>query len=135
MKIYLSASFTNRVKMRPVRDKLWSLGHNVVSTWLDETIKSDFLSEYEWKRKLAEKDRAEVLSADLFIMDSENISTGKSVELGLALGHFHYKLVWVVGKPKHIFHHLADQVFETWEQCFNTLETKYKTYDLKDASL
>ena len=134
MKIYLSASFTQRLKIRPVRDKLWSLGHNVVSTWLDETVRPDFLTEHEWQRKLAEKDRAEVLSADLFIMDADGISTGKAVELGLALGQFHTKLVWIVGNPKHIFHHLVDEIFIDWEICFKNLEQKYPMYNLKDAS-
>lgn len=134
MKIYLSASFNNRLKMRSVRDRIWALGHNVISSWLDETIKPDFLTQHEWQRKLAEKDRAEVLAADLFIMDLEGISTGKAVELGLSLGQFHYKLVWLVGKQSHIFHYLNDAVFGDWDLCLNELEKRFKTYQLQDAS-
>jgi len=135
MKIYLSASFTDRLKMRPIRDKIWSLGHNVLSTWLDETVKPDFLDQFEWKKKLAEKDRAEVLSADLLILDGNGISTGKAVELGLALGQFHSKLVWVVSDTQHIFHCLADKLFSNWEDCLKYLETEYQSYELKDGSL
>lgn len=135
MKVYLSASFTQRLKMRPIRDKLWSMGHIIVSSWLDETVKPDFLSAHEWGRKLAEKDRAEVLSADLFLLDSESISTGKAVELGLALGQFHLKLIWIVGNPQHIFHHLADEILPDWESCFKKLEQQFPPNDLKDASI
>ncbi|MEK6879825.1 MAG: hypothetical protein AABY22_09475 [Nanoarchaeota archaeon] len=135
MKVYISASFTNRLKMRPVRDRLWALGHTVVSSWIDETVKPDFLTSHEWGRKLAEKDRAEVLSADLFLLDAEEISTGKAVELGLALGQFHLKLVWIVGTPKHLFHHLADEIIQDWETCFKKLEKQFSSHDLKDASI
>jgi len=133
MKVYLSASFTNRLKMRPIRDKLWSMGHTIVSSWIDETVKPDFLTACEWGRKLADKDRAEVLSCDLFIMDAEGISTGKAVELGLALGQFHLKLVWIVGDPQHIFHHLVDEILPDWESCYKKLEQKFTTQELKDA--
>ncbi len=134
MKVYLSASFINRLKMRPIRDKLWSMGHTIVSTWLDETVKPDFLTDHEWARKLAEKDRAEVLSADLFIMDAEGISSGKAIEFGLALGQFHLKLIWIVGQPNHLFYHLADEILPDWESCFKKLEQDFKPQQLKDAS-
>lgn len=134
MKIYISSSFTNRLKMRPIRDKLWAMGYIIVSSWIDETVKPDFISRYEWERKLAEKDRAEVLSADLFIMDADKVSTGKAVELGLALGQFHLKLVWIVGNPIHIFHHLADRIIPDWETCFNILQKEFGVSELKDAS-
>lgn len=134
IKVYLSATFKNRDRLRPIRDRFWAIGYNVISTWLDETYHPENMTACEWQKKLANKDRAEVLSADLFILDAEGISVGKSVEFGLALGQFHSKIIWVVGIPNHIFHQLADRVFLDWDECFNYIKDNFPTYDLQDAS-
>ncbi len=113
----MACRFENRTKLRPVRDELWKLNHEVVSTWIDETKKPEGMSEDIFKKKLAVKDLAEIKSANLFALDTEVPSDrgGKEVEFGLALGGFQSKLVYVVGPLRNVFHYLCDRQFETWD--------------------
>ncbi len=121
MKIYISASFKSQKAMRPWRDKLWELGHQVVGTWLDEIAKPDSMSLDVWFKKLAIKDITEVKEADCLILDLSETSTtcGRAVELGYALAT--HKLVYLVGKPNGVFHSLADGVFNTWPELLAAL--------------
>src|SRR5688572_21690224 len=123
MKVYIGASFSSRNRIRPHRDAIWALGHEVVGTWLDEVARPDFMSEDQFNRKLAFKDLNEISSASLVIIDTiERSSTGGSdSELGFALGQYHKKSVWVVGPKRSVFHQLADQHFEGWDSLLITL--------------
>jgi len=124
MKIYLSAKFLRRDDIRPFRDEIWSLGHEVVSTWLDEVKRPPDMDHATFKKKLALKDIAEVISADLLILDTFFASEtgGKEVEFGVALGRFQTKLLWVVGPKRNVFHELADKHFEHWAQVMEELK-------------
>ena len=117
MKIYTAAKFHRRIHIRPYRDRLWKLGHQVVSSWLDEVPKPDSMDQTIFNHKLAIKDLCEISSADLVILDTweEAVSGGREVEFGFALGRHQEKLVWVVGECRNIFHALADEVFMDWE--------------------
>jgi hypothetical protein len=101
------------------------MGHDVVSTWLDEAIPPPGMSKSTFDRKLGLKDLAESASADLVIVDLLEPSTtgGRYVEYGLALGRFQRQSVWLVGPLEGVFHYLADASFETWDECLYFLET------------
>ena len=94
------------------------MGHEVVSSWLDEVAKPANMSHKEFYKKLALKDIAELKSADLAIIDLFDPSTsgGRDTELGFALGNFSSKQVYTVGPVKSVFHELVDIQFETWDQ-------------------
>ena len=119
MKIYLAGSFTSRFDLRPIRDRLWELGHDVVSTWLDESIPTPGMTRETFERKLGLKDLVESAMADLVIVDLLAPSTtgGRYVEYGLALGRFQRQLVWLVGPLTGVFHYLADEHFDSWAEC------------------
>ena len=123
MKVYLAASFASRHRIRPIRDRLWEMGHDVVSTWLDEAIPPPGMSKSTFDRKLGLKDLAESASADLVIVDLLEPSTtgGRYVEYGLALGRFQRQSVWLVGPLEGVFHYLADASFATWDECLMAL--------------
>lgn len=123
MKIYTAAKFARRVHIRPYRDQLWALGHQVVSTWLDEIAKPAGMDQGTFDRKLAIKDLAEISSADLLILDTWEaaVSGGREVEFGFALGRYQEKMVWLVGEQRNIFHTLADRHFYCWEDVVDAL--------------
>lgn len=66
-------------------------------------------------RKLAIKDLAEIRSADIFVLFTEDVSErgGKEVEFGFALGRFQGCLLYIVGPKRNVFHQLCDRQFDT----------------------
>lgn len=125
MKVYLACKFEERRKLRPVRDALWEMGHEVVSTWIDEVKRSKQMSEDTFYKKLALKDIAEIKSARLFVLDTLIPSErgGKEVEFGMALGQFQAKLLYIVGPIRNVFHHLCDQRFDSWDEFLYFMES------------
>lgn len=121
MRIYLAGSFDDQKELREPANELWYLGHEVVSTWLQEVKKPSEMSTDEFKKKLAIKDIAEVVSADLIILDNRRSSGGKNCEWGVSLGQFQKKILWLVGQPSNVFHYLADQTFGSWEEVYAEL--------------
>lgn len=93
------------------------MGHEVVSSWLDEVAKPENLTQKEFYKKLAMKDVSELKSADLVIVDLSDKSTsgGRDTELGLALGDFAKRQVYTVGKVSSVFHELVDKQYDDWE--------------------
>ena len=124
MKIYLACKFERRPVMRPIRDLLWKMGHEVVSTWIDEVMRPEVMPTDVFNKKLALKDAAQIESADLFILDTEVPSErgGKEVEYGLALGRFQRVVIYIVGPARNVFHQLCDRRFDTWAECIKALE-------------
>lgn len=100
------------------------MGHEVVSTWLDEVGRPPNITSAEFHRKLALKDITEICAADLLILCTKPKSErgGKEVEFGVALQHFHKKLVWIVGPARNVFHQLADRQFRSWKECLQCLD-------------
>ena len=129
LKIYLAGSFVHQERLHPYVSKLWSLGHEVTSSWLSETTKPEGMDSDDFKRKLAIKDIAEVTRADLIILDNEISSGGKNVEWGVSLGQFQHKQLWLVGEPTNVFQYLADIQFANWDEVLEHLE------HLKNANL
>lgn len=112
-----------------MKEQLVQQGHNVLSTWLEETHKPDGMTEIDFERKMAIKDLQEVASADCLILDTANPSrtAGKMVETGFAIAK--HKLVYVVGAvPDHaIFLHLADRKFVDWDELIGFYTENHKT--------
>lgn len=120
MKIYTAATFVEQKRIRQHKEQLIQLGHNVLSTWLEEQVKPGGMTDEQFGRKMAAKDLQEIRAADCVILDLENPSKtmGKMVEFGFALAH--HKLIYAVGVPPtgSIFVLLADRTFATWEELF-----------------
>jgi len=102
------------------------MGHEVVSTWLDEVAKPAGMTQETFWRKLAVKDLAEVKACDLLIADTMDVTPrgGREVEFGFALGGHQSKHVFIVGPVRNVFHTLADIRFESWDECLNYVDTK-----------
>lgn len=122
-RIYIAASFAARERLRPVRDKLFALGYDVTSSWLDEVARPEGMDQATFDRKLAIKDLVEAGSADILIQDTltESTTGGSHTEWGIGLGRFQRQRLYIVGPRKSVFHQLADMQFITWEACFEYL--------------
>ena len=94
MKIYCAATFKNQHRIRDMRDRLFLLGHNVLSTWLNEQVKPSGMTEEQFGRKMAAKDLREIQEADCVILDTSDPSQtgGKLIEFGFALAHHKFTL-------------------------------------------
>jgi hypothetical protein len=125
MKIYISAGFTERERLRPMRDELWKMGHQVVSTWLDESSRPSGMAQEIFYKKLGIKDVAEIIGADLLISDhmAPSTSGGRDIEYGVALGLHQHIQIWIVGEPVRLspFHVLADRRFLKWQELLDEL--------------
>ena len=124
MRIYIAGTFEDQKDLNEVGHKLWSLGHEITGTWLQETAKPPEMTSDEFKKKLAIKDIAEVTMADLIILDNRRSSGGKNCEWGVSLGQFQKKILWLVGEPSNVFHYLADEKFANWEEVYERLSHK-----------
>lgn len=105
------------------------MGHTVLSTWLEEAVRPEGITEYQFETKMAMKDLQEVAACDCFILDvaAPSKTAGKMVEFGFALAK--HKLCYVVGEPPAhaIFTHLADQHFKTWDDLLAHFKINHKT--------
>ncbi len=122
-KIYIAAQFESRYRVRPYAHQLWTLGYEIVGTWLNETARPHGMPHEAFMRKLAMKDIAEIQSADLLIQDTIKMSMrgGAATEFGIALRGYQSKTLWVVGPLRSVFHYLCDRHFDTWTQCVKEL--------------
>ena len=131
MRIYTAATFTEQQRIRQHKEQLIQLGHTVVSSWLEEQVHPDGMSEEIFERKMAMKDLQEVASADCLILDVENPSrtAGKMIETGFALAK--HKLVYVVGNipPHSIFLSLADGHFPDWNVLLEYFREMHKVME------
>ncbi len=124
MKVYIASRFADRKRLRTMADKIWALGHEVSSTWLQEVHKKKELTRQEFWEHLARKDFQEISKSDLLIRDVHTISHtgGADIETGFALAQHQNCMVWIVGKPRNVFHTLADKVFPNWTACLKELQ-------------
>ena len=128
MRIYIAAKLSDRMRLRAIREELFKLGHECVSTWLDEVAKPEAMDMRTFLRKLAVKDLTEIRAADLLILDtlsplSAGGGGGREFEVGFAIGQWHHKDVWRVGPGNNAFHELVDRAFATWDDCLSALRT------------
>ena len=117
MKVYIASFFDTRARIRPYADEFWKRGHEVVSTWLNETSRPEGMTTDEFWKKLAIKDLAEINAADLLVLDTIDVTPrgGREVELGFALGRFQGKSIYMVGPVRNVFHMLVDRKFDSYE--------------------
>lgn len=130
MKIYIAGRISQRAELHPVRLAIWEAGHEVVATWIDESVnwsESRVHGGPIYGKKIALRDIAQISTADLLILDTTSPIAldgggGREFEAGYAFGQFQHKLFWRVGPPKNAFHQLADREFETWQQAIDELK-------------
>lgn len=117
MKIYVSGTYSAQARLREQATRLFHLGHNITSTWLNEVMQPKHVTLEQWFAKLAIKDLAEVAAADCIILDKDGQSTtgGRFVEWGFATGRFNMLKVIVGGSTLGVFDTLADEKFTTWD--------------------
>jgi len=128
MKIYISGSMKDQEHLRQEAHRLWFAGHEITSSWLNETIEPIGIM---W-RGVAITDIAEVYKADCIIMDNNGASStgGRYVEWGLALapGANKIKILVAHDKPVKAFLTLADHICVTWQDVHNLLESHYAVH-------
>jgi hypothetical protein len=118
VKIYLAGRFEARERLKAIRDRLRVLGHQVVSTWMDEEsagAPDDTAGRYYALRDLAELRQANALFLDTLDADDRG---GREAEWGYSLGRMYGERVIVGPATGNIFHALATRRFPTWEDCF-----------------
>ena len=133
MKVYIASKFSSRHRMRPIKFKLKQLGFDMLSDWidnnpLDETIGGDYDSignHPDASHAIAQRDLEQVLECDIFIIDTQDISStgGRECELGMAL-MAPTPRIFRVGPIRNVFHaHKNIVVYKSWEDLLPVLET------------
>lgn len=119
MKAYIAGSFNSQHRLRSIKDELWRMGIQVVSTWLDEVAKPEGMPQAIFNRKIAFKDIVEINSSDVLFLDTLEASStgGRETEFGFGIGNFQNKLIIRVGPAISVFHELVDLSFEDWVTC------------------
>lgn len=118
MKIYIAGRFDDKQRLKQSALYLESIGHTVVSSWLDENVKPEAIPTESFMRGIAIVDALEVNKADCFILDTQygvGERGGRENEFG-AIMLDPYVLKVVVGPLRTVFHRLFDVHFNTWEQ-------------------
>jgi hypothetical protein len=116
--IYIAGKLEAQERLKHERSRIHRLGvGKVVGTWLDEESGNPTPQQ---KLEYADRDTAEVLLADLLILDTndENNRGGREVEYGIALGTGIE--VWVVGPKRNVFHEKAAH-FLDWDDALDAL--------------
>jgi hypothetical protein len=84
--IYIASSWKNRYDLRPIRDRIESMGHKVIARWIDVDVE-DYGPEIGAQRDLDDLSLCDTL---VFWPDNSTHKTsGKYVEFGFALGLGH----------------------------------------------
>ena len=114
-KIYLAAQYKQKNEIRQVAEILKREGHEIVSSWLDESYPPEVTLDQvpeEFLTDTACKDCTEILSADVFVLFTVDpaIATtrgGRHVEFGFALSYPKKSLsIYILGPRENIFHYL-----------------------------
>ena len=89
--IYLASSYTNKLYMREIRDKLVEMGHRVTSRWIDEPYDPN-IQQHELSRevnsRIATQNTDDIAKSDTvahFSME-KNDRGGACVEFGTSIG-------------------------------------------------
>lgn len=128
-RVYIAGAWTDLTRLAEEANELQARGYTVVSTWLtherDTTGSSSYIQsgtktpEVELQYEMnAKRDLAEVMMADLFILDTatDNNRGGREVEFGIALSKGIPTIV--VGPFRNVFHRLATYHFGSWDDLF-----------------
>jgi hypothetical protein len=121
MRVYIAGRFEDRPRLRTVRIRLQAAGHEVVSSWLDES--DDALAERpdDTATGIARRDLHEIAQADLLAVDTFYPADrgGREVELGYALGIGVSAIV--VGPARNVFHWIVPR-YAGWHEVEEALE-------------
>lgn len=136
IKIYVSGTFADQKRLRELGEQLLQRGHELTSSWLQETKQPENLSYDDWMHQLAAKDVAEVFRSDCIIMDLNGTSTsgGRYVEWGVASHPTSPILRYLVGAkpaeksmyPYGCFNLLAHRYFQDWDELLKFLDEEKK---------
>ena len=120
MNVYLAGAFESQARLKLMRDRVQSLGHVVVGTWLDET--GAFPPTPEEAYAYAIRDLGEVRTCDVLILDTfdTNERGGREFEAGVAFNGGAKRGVLRVGPSRNVFHELLG-AYETWEELLEWL--------------
>ena len=128
MKIYVSAKFSDKERVKDVYTHLKALGHTITHEWVHNKQSFPFDVDPEFTSKCAAEDFNGVLAADVFILLSNaEHSMGASGELGAAIGAFVTSgkpNVYVVGphfNTNFCFWHPVVRRIETFEEVIREL--------------
>ena len=128
--IYLAARFSEKEKMKAIRQYLQAYDCNVTSHWLDEEFPPNTTLDQvpnDFKVKTAQQDLEDIKIADLVILFTVDptiptVRGGRHFESGYAVGKG--KPLWVVGPRENIFHWLPEvRQFNFLEDCIRGLDT------------
>lgn len=122
MKIYLAGKLSQREVYHNYRKKLWMLGYEVTSGWIDEVTNGNGAAHAQ---QIAMRDLAWIAESDVVLLDTtEEIASsggggGREFEWGFACGK---KLLWRVGPKRSAFHSLAQREWLNWEALLWTID-------------
>ena len=127
MRIYMASKLSARPILQEVSQRLWAKGHEVVSTWVNES--GDYAQHPDAEvmaRKISIRDMCQICTAELVILDttvplSFDGGGGREFEYGFATAQYQYKKIWRVGPAKSAFHYFVDRSFETWNELVEAL--------------
>ena len=113
IKIYIAASWTNRFRLREIRDQFAKMGIEITSQWIDFDRgygDGDFSEE-------AFRDYEDITNSHILIIDTTDKETrgGREWEGGYATGIG--RSVYRVGPVITPFHEAVEESFNSWEDC------------------
>ena len=132
MKFYIAAKFKARHRIKIHNQRIESLGLANTCPWFlmdtDDSADEDSLGGYskEESAVMADRDLSAVREADIFIIDTIDVSEtgGREVELGVAL--ILGKVILHVGPIRNLFHmHPGVSHFLSWDQLISYIEIEY----------
>ena len=84
MKIYISAKWQLKEKVKEIQEYLTSQRHEIISKWVERAFTRDY-EEFNDSGKFAEEETQAILRSDVFIHISDEGGKGKYVDLGIAI--------------------------------------------------
>lgn len=113
-KIYVAGNWEQREKIRKWMDDLESDGDAITEDWTRHEKQNK-------TREYAEADKKGIENCDWFIYDAEGMSSGKNIELGIALTL--KKTIFIIGKLDTVFRSLIPTAnfFKDWDDFLDGL--------------
>ena len=124
IRTYLAGAFESLERLRPIKARLNAMGHEVISTWLEEEAlphsggkRAEEVISHEQCLAYAVRDLDEIHTANLLLVDTmdQTVRGGREFEAGYARGLG--LPVVVIGPRRNVFHHDVEH-YETWDEYF-----------------
>lgn len=146
MRVYLAAAYARRKEMQNYAQIIRSRDHMVTSRWIMGPHQQDpdgnYIGEVGEKmvegvlsprlcRHLAWNCILDIRLCNYFLLfnDPELPSTGRHVELGVALQHLDHGSIGLVGRDSSLFHSLIPARFYTFEDWWEWFKSRYPPGD------